>query len=147
MQELRHQARLSQPRVAAHKNHAAALALQAGQGQRRELLHFLGPPHQGPAAGLGHRAFGQDAVRHQRPLLALDLDRRAGFGVEVVRHLLPGLRAHHHFAGLRQAPQARGGIDRVAGQREVARARIATPGNHQAALDAGVHGQDLAQAR
>ena len=147
MQKLRNQARLAQPGVTAHKNHAPALPLQTGLRQRDELLHFLRAAHQWTAATGGHRALAQDAVGHQRPLLALDLHRLAGLGLEVVRHLLPGLRAYHHFARPGQAAQARSGVDGVTGQGVVTRARVAATRYHQAALYAGVHGKDAPEAR
>ena len=48
-----------------------------------------------------------DPVRRKRPLLALDLDRRAFVGLEVVGHLLPGVGADEHLA--RPRPGCAGG--------------------------------------
>ena len=141
IEKLRHQARFAQARITAHEHNASALARQATMHQGLELLHFLRASDQRARAALGHRPFTQDAVRHHRPFLALDLDRPTGLAFEMLGHLLPGLRADDHLTRLGQAAQPRRGVDGVAGQREVTRARVAAPRDHQAGMQAGVHGQ------
>jgi hypothetical protein len=62
-------------------------------------------------------------------LLALHRDRRAGIGMEEVGDLQPRAGADDDLAGPGQAAQARRRVDGVAGQRVVAGARIAAPGD------------------
>ena len=135
-------ARLADAGIAAHDHDPAALALRARLGHGTKLTQLLVAPHQGSAAARrGRLPFPAHPVGDQRLLLALDLDRCGRVGLEEIRDLPPGGRAHDHFPGLGQAAQAGRRVHSVAGQRVVAGARVAAARDDEPGVDAGVHGQ------
>ena len=132
---------LPTPGIAADDDDPAALPLGAGRGHGGEVAQLLVPADERAGARRRCRPLAADAIRGERPLLALDLGRLVRVRLEMVGHLLPGVGADEHLAGSGQAAQAGGGVHRVAGQRIVAGARVAAAGDDEAGVDAGVHAQ------
>ena len=145
--ELRDQAGLADPRIAAYQRHAALPLPAAGRDQRREAPQLIVAADDGLARHGVCSQLADDPIRCDPVLLALDLDGLTDRHGKLRTDFAPGVGADHHFVGGGQPEQACAGVHRIAGQGEMPVARIAAPRHDQPAVDAAVHGQRTSDPR
>ena len=144
--EFRRQSRLADAGVAAHQDQSAMTTGQAIAGMMLEARHLVRTADQWTQRTRRRRPRGKDAPRHDGPLLAAYLRRHTGLTLELPLDFAPGVVADDDLVLAREVEQACRGIDHVAGQRELAVARVAAPRHDQPGVDAAVHGQHATDA-